>query len=207
MSLVLIDYGMGNLKSVAKALEQVGARPLVTSNPDDIKKADQIVLPGVGAFSMCMDNLQEAGLIDPIKEAVASGKKFLGICLGLQLLFDESEEFGPVKGLGIISGRVRRFPDIKNEDGTNLKVPHMGWNSIEANQKLKLLKGLPIDPHFYFVHSYFVEPTDPTIVAATTIYGMPFCSAIERDNVFACQFHPEKSQSLGLKVLENFIKI
>lgn len=205
--LALIDYGMGNLKSVAKALEQVGVRPNVTNDPAVIKNSDKIVLPGVGAFSKCMENLTAAGLVDPIRDAVASGKSFLGICLGLQLLFDESEEFGPVKGLGLIPGRVRRFPEGMTSSGEKLKVPHMGWNALHINPTSRLFAGLPENPEFYFVHSYYVDPVDRNVVAASTDYGVPFCSAIESKNVFGCQFHPEKSQKNGLKVLENFLKI
>lgn len=200
--IAIIDYDMGNLKSVSKAFETVGAEVCVTRDAKKIKDAEKIVLPGVGAFPKCMENLEQYGLIDPIKESIKSGKWFLGICLGLQLLFGSSEEHGGSKGMGILKGSVPRF---KNKFA--IKVPHMGWNSIKKKNDPVLLKKIPDDSSFYFVHSYYVNPEDETIIATKTDYGIPFCSSIQKDNVLACQFHPEKSQKLGLRILENFTKL
>ena len=202
MTIAIIDYDMGNLKSVSKAFETVGADVCVTRDPKIIAGADKVVLPGVGAFSHCMENLKNYGLIDPIKQSIKSGKWFLGICLGLQLLFDESEEFGPVKGLGILKGKVVRFN--LNKD---LKVPHMGWNQIVKEKDPLLLKKIPDKTSFYFVHSYFVKPVDKNIVATQTDYGIDFCSSIQKDNIVATQFHPEKSQKWGLQILKNFVEL
>jgi glutamine amidotransferase len=189
---------MGNLRSVSKAFERLGFAVNVTRNPRQIDDASHVVLPGVGAFPDCMRNLEELGLIDPVLRTLSSGKPFLGVCLGLQLLFTESEEFGLHKGLGWIRGRVVRFPDA------GLKVPHMGWNTLEIRQATPLLQGLPMDAMFYFVHSYYGVPDDSAVIASTTEYGQPFASSIAVGNVFACQFHPEKSQAVGLKLLRNF---
>lgn len=197
--IAIIDYGMGNLRSVLKAFETVGHQAVVTRDPGVIGNAERVVLPGVGAFGDCMANLEHFGLADPIRAAIRSGKPFLGICLGLQLLFSESEEFGLHKGLGIIPGTVRRFPH-----GTSLKVPHMGWNQVHMEQACPLFKGIANDSDWYFVHSYFVDPVDRAIAASTTTYGIPFVSSIWRENVVACQFHPEKSQSVGLRLIKNF---
>jgi len=196
--IAIIDYGMGNLRSVSKAFERLGYAAEVTRDPRRIEDASHVVLPGVGAFPDCMRNLEEMGLIDPVQRALSSGKPFLGICLGLQLLFTESEEFGIHEGLGWIRGRVVRFPD----DG--LKVPHMGWNTLEIRKATPMLQGLPTDAMVYFVHSYYVVPEDPGLIATTTDYGQPFASSIATGNVFACQFHPEKSQAVGLRLLRNF---
>ncbi|HTN43331.1 MAG TPA: imidazole glycerol phosphate synthase subunit HisH [Nitrospiria bacterium] len=196
--IAIIDYGMGNLRSVSKAFERLGFAVNVTRNPRQIDDASHVVLPGVGAFPDCMRNLEELGLIDPVLRTLSSGKPFLGVCLGLQLLFTESEEFGLHKGLGWIRGRVVRFPDA------GLKVPHMGWNTLEIRQATPLLQGLPMDAMFYFVHSYYGVPDDSAVIASTTEYGQPFASSIAVGNVFACQFHPEKSQAVGLKLLRNF---
>jgi glutamine amidotransferase len=196
--IAIIDYGMGNLRSVSKAFERLGCTAAVTREPRVIADASHVVLPGVGAFPDCMRNLEQMGLIDPIRRALSSGKPFLGICLGLQLLFTESEEFGLHKGLGWVRGRVVRFKS------NGLKVPHMGWNSLTILKPSPVLEGLPADAMVYFVHSYYVAPDDPSLIATTTEYGLSFASSISAGNVFACQFHPEKSQSVGLMLLRNF---
>lgn len=197
--IAIIDYDMGNLRSVAKAFEKVGAEATPTRDASVIANATHVVLPGVGAFKDCMRNLEEYGLVEPIMKAVASGKPFLGICLGLQLLFDESEEFGPHRGLGVIKGRVVRFPNERE-----LKVPHMGWNEAKKKKTSRLLEGIGDGSYFYFVHSYYAVPDDPSVTLTSTDYGIEFTSSVEKDNVMACQFHPEKSQKTGLKVLKNF---
>ena len=197
--IAIIDYGMGNLRSVQKGLERVGFPAEVTRDATRIETAAGVVLPGVGAFGACMDNLRTYGLIDTVRHVISRGTPFLGICLGMQLLFEESEEFGPVPGLGIFPGRVVRFPDM-----SDLKVPHMGWNQIRKLQNPPHLRGIDDGAFVYFVHSYYVVPTDPALTATTTEYGIEFTSAIARDNVFATQYHPEKSQAVGLKILENF---
>jgi imidazole glycerol-phosphate synthase subunit HisH len=197
--IAIIDYGMGNLRSVSKAFEAVGHQAVVTRDAHVIGNASRVVLPGVGAFGDCMDNVERYGLAEPIRAAIQSGKPFLGICLGLQLLFTESEEFGVHKGLGIIPGRVRRF-----EIDPMLKVPHMGWNRVNIQRPCPLFEGITDGDHWYFVHSYFVDPVDRRIAATTTTYGVPFVSSIWRDNVVACQFHPEKSQAVGLQLMKSF---
>lgn len=197
--IAIIDYGMGNLRSVSKAFEAVGHQAVVTREARVIANASHVVLPGVGAFGDCMANLERYELIAPIYSAVQSGKPFLGICLGLQLLFTESEEFGTHKGLGIIPGRVKKF--IVDH---SLKVPHMGWNDIRVVQPAPIFAGIASGSYCYFVHSYYVEPADSTVVATVTDYGAPFASAVWKDNVVACQFHPEKSQAVGLQVIKNF---
>jgi glutamine amidotransferase len=202
--ITIIDYGMGNLRSVQKGFEKVGCNAEVTADPRVVERADRLVLPGVGAFRDCMDNLREGGFIAPIRNHIAAGRPFLGICLGLQLLFTESEEFGRHRGLDIIPGRVRRFPDDLQAGGEKLKVPHMGWNQIDIRRPAPIFAGLESGECVYFVHSYYVDPEDPAVAASTTDYGMTFCSSIWRDNVMATQFHPEKSQRVGLKILENF---
>ena len=199
--IAVIDYEMGNLRSVQKALERVGATAVVTRDPGVIARAAAAVLPGVGAFGMCMENLGRYGLIAPVKDFIASGRPFLGICLGMQLLFDESEEFGPVAGLGILAGRVVRFaPDPTGAR----KVPHMGWNALTVRNPAPHLAGIADATRVYFVHSYYPVPQDERLTATTTEYGGEFASSVWRENVFACQFHPEKSQAVGLKLLANF---
>jgi len=198
-SIAIVDYGMGNLRSVQKGLERVGVPAEVTSDAACIAAARGVVLPGVGAFGACMDNLRGYGLIDVVRQVIARGTPFLGICLGMQLLFEESEEFGRVPGLGIFPGRVVRFPDRPG-----LKVPHMGWNQIRKCQDVPHLRGIDDGSFVYFVHSYYVVPADASLTATRTEYGTEFTSAIARDNVFATQYHPEKSQKVGLKILENF---
>lgn len=196
--IAIVDYGMGNLRSVSKAFERLGYPAIVTRDPRTILDASHVVLPGVGAFPDCMRNLERFGLIETIQKTLSSGKPFLGICLGLQLLFTESEEFGPHPGLGWIRGRVVRFP------GNGLKVPHMGWNTLEVRKPAALFQELPDQAMVYFVHSYYGVPEDSGVIATTTEYGVPFASGIAKDNVFACQFHPEKSQAVGLRILRNF---
>jgi glutamine amidotransferase len=197
--IAIIDYGMGNLRSVSKAFEAVGHQSVVTRDPLVIGTASHVVLPGVGAFGDCMTNVEQYGLVDSIHAAVQSGKPFLGICLGLQLLFSESEEFGVHKGLGIIPGKVKRFPV-----DPGLKVPHMGWNEVRYRTDCALFDGIADGAYWYFVHSYYVEPADRAVTATTTAYGTDFVSAIRRDNIIACQFHPEKSQAVGLRFMKNF---
>jgi len=199
--IAIVDYGMGNLRSVKKAFENLGFPANVTRDQDDIINSNGLVLPGVGAFGDCMKNLEEYDLAEPIKAFIKTGKPFLGICLGLQLLFEESEETPGVKGLGVLRGRVVRFPRFEKE---GLKVPHMGWNQIEIKKPTPVLKGIPEGSWFYFVHSYYPEPEDDRIGSIKTHYGVEFTSAVESENIFACQFHPEKSSTTGLKVLENF---
>ena len=204
--IAIIDYGMGNLRSVQKGFEAVGADAIITSDSQKILSAKSVVLPGVGAFKACMDNLEQFGLIDTVKKTIKSGKPFLGICLGLQLLFSQAEEFGSVSGLDIIKGRVVGFKDakLKSEAGEPLKIPHMGWNNVEAKSSHPLFDSVPHRSYFYFVHSYYVLPEDKTTVATTTNYGIDFVSGIQHENIHAFQFHPEKSQKLGLAVLKNF---
>ena len=197
--IAIIDYGMGNLRSVQKGLERVGFEAIVTRDVSQILSARGVVLPGVGAFSACMENLGKFGLIEPIREIVRQKKPFLGICLGLQLLFSESEEFGRQKGLDLFAGKVVGF---RVEE--NLKVPHMGWNRIEKKTDSPFLEGISNGDYVYFVHSFYVVPDDRSIVATTTDYGDSFVSSIATDRLFACQFHPEKSQELGLRILANF---
>ena len=197
--IAIIDYGMGNLRSVQKGFERVGFQAEVTREANKIVSARGVVLPGVGAFHACMENLRRFELIEPIRRVVREQKPFLGICLGFQLLFAESEEFGLQKGLDLFPGRVVGFPP-----GNGLKVPHMGWNRIEKKKDSPFLDGLSSGDYVYFVHSFYVVPEDSSLVATTTDYGSPFVSSIATENLFACQFHPEKSQELGLRILENF---
>ena len=204
--IAVIDYGMGNLRSVQKALEFVGAKVIVTHDPDLILNADSVVLPGVGAFKDCIANLNKLKLIDPIRKFIDSGKPFLGICLGLQVLFEESEEYGPVAGLGILPGKVVKFIDASSDakNGSLIKIPHMGWNEIKVKKDLPLFEGVGDAPYFYFVHSYYVVPEDQNMIATVTNYGVEFVSGIQHENIYAFQFHPEKSQTLGLSILERF---
>ena len=197
--IAIIDYGMGNLRSVQKGLEHVGFNAVVTRDVSELHAARGVVLPGVGAFSACMENLDKFGLIEPIQEIVRRGKPFLGICLGLQLLFSESEEFGRQKGLDLFAGKVVGFHALED-----LKVPHMGWNRIEKKKESPFLEGIASGDYVYFVHSFYVVPDESSIVATKTDYGNSFVSSIATDRLFACQFHPEKSQELGLRILANF---
>jgi imidazole glycerol-phosphate synthase subunit HisH len=199
--IAIIDYGMGNLRSVQKGFERMGREAVVTRDPRTILDAGKVVLPGVGAFPDCMRNLEEYGLIDAVQKSIASGKPFLGICLGLQLLFTESEEFGLSKGLDIIKGRVIRFKGVEFRD---LKIPHMGWNSASIERRPPAMADVPDNSYFYFVHSFHVVPEDKGVIATTTNYGIDFVSSIWKDNIFAVQFHPEKSQALGLSILKRF---
>ena len=199
--IVIIDYGMGNLRNVQKSFEYVRSEAKVTRNKKEIERASAIVLPGVGAFKDCMQNLEKFGLIEPLLRSIEKGKPYLGICLGLQILFSESEEFGSQKGLDLIRGRVVKFrPDPDH------KVPHMGWNTIEKEREVPFLQGIESGDFFYFVHSYYVVPEERQWAATFTSYGKPFVSSIWKDNVFATQFHPEKSQQKGLRILENLVK-
>ena len=199
--IAIIDYGMGNLRSVQKGFERMGHDALVTRDPKVISSASKVVLPGVGAFPDCMRNLEEYGLIEAVRNSISSGKPFLGICLGLQLLFTESEEFGISKGLDIIKGKVIRF---QGPAFGALKVPHMGWNDVSIKRRPPALADVPEGSHFYFVHSFYVVPEDKGVIATTTDYGVEFVSSIWEDNIFAVQFHPEKSQDLGLSILKRF---
>lgn len=198
--IAIIDYGVGNLRSVEKAFRFIGSEAAVSSNPDFILSADAVILPGVGAFADAMESLRRAQMVDVVKKAVESGKPFLGICLGMQLLFDYSEEGGErVEGLGIFKGAIRQLPQ-----NMGLKVPHMGWNSIEIQKDSPLFRNLPENPYVYFVHSYYLTAENKEMVEATTRYGMEFDVAVAADNVFATQFHPEKSGEMGLTLLKNF---
>ena len=195
--IAVVDYGRGNLGSVEKAFTRVGMPAVVTQDPGVVDSAEAVVLPGDGAFHDAMSNLQSLGLIASLRACFESARPFLGICLGYQLLFTESEEFGQGKGLDVIPGAVRRFPG-------NLKVPHMGWNQVEHRGDLRLFEGIPSGAHFYFVHSYYPETTDASLRVATCTYGLTFPAAVGRGPLFATQFHPEKSQRWGIRLLENF---
>jgi glutamine amidotransferase len=196
---IIVDYGMANLRSVQKALEKVGHPAVISSDPNVVAEAEKLVLPGVGAFRDAIARLHDAGLAGPIVEHINSGKPFLGICLGLQLLFTKSYEDGEHAGLGLVEGDVVRF-----SGALGLKVPHMGWNQLRIGRRAPQLADVPDGSEVYFVHSYYVRPADPAIIATQTDYPTPFASSIWRDNVFATQFHPEKSQQVGLKILANF---
>lgn len=198
----IVDYGMGNLRSVQKAFEKLGIAAEIVCKPEQIADAEKLVLPGVGAFRDAIHELRQLNLIEPIREHIQRDRPFLGICLGLQLLFDVSHEDGEWTGLGVLPGDVVRFPALPD-----LKVPHMGWNTLIPTGKCRLLAGLPADASVYFVHSYYVRPQDEAVIAARTDYGIPFTSMVERGSMFATQFHPEKSQKVGLKLLENFASL
>lgn len=206
--IAIIDYGMGNLRSVEKALELVGAKTRVTSDPADLAGCDKVVFPGVGAFGDAMRELESLRLVDPIKDAIKDGKPFLGLCLGMQLLFDNSDEAPGVKGLSVLKGGVKRFKFAKG----GLKVPHMGWNTIAHSPSAmgrgqKIFAGVPNSSYVYFVHSYYVKPKDRDVVLTTTDYGIKFVSGVRKDNIYGFQFHPEKSQDVGVKILENFVRL
>ena len=200
--IAIIDYDAGNLKSVEKALTSLGEKPTVTRDPDVIRSADKVILPGVGAFGDAMERLRQYGLVDVIREVTAKGTPFLGICLGLQLLFERSDESEGVEGLGILPGEILRIPPAEG-----LKIPHMGWNSLDIKPEARLFKGLEGNPYVYFVHSYYLKAADEGIVAATTEYTTHIHASVESGNVFACQFHPEKSSDVGLKILKNFASL
>jgi glutamine amidotransferase len=196
--LAIIDYGMGNLRSVYMAFRRLGVEAQVTADAGAIARAQAVVLPGVGAFGDAMQNLRSLGLIAPIQEVIAEDRHFIGICLGLQLLFETSDEMGEHRGLGALAGRVRRFPQ-------GLPVPHMGWNQIHQARPAPLWRGLPDHAYAYFVHSYYVAPEDAAIVAAATDYGIEYASVVARGNLFGIQFHPEKSQDVGERILRNWL--
>ncbi len=217
--IVVVDYGMGNLRSVSKALESLGAPVRVSSDPQEVAKAAKLILPGVGAFPAAMRELAARQLIDPLKASIAKGVPYLGICLGLQLLFERGEEGQGAAGLGILQGVVKRFSfslqpvpgsQIQNPKSKiqNLKIPHMGWNQVTINQKqCPLLKDVPDQSFVYFVHSYYADPADRSVVALETDYGGAFTAMVWRDNLYAAQFHPEKSQAVGLQLLKNFVEL
>jgi glutamine amidotransferase len=198
---IIIDYDMGNLRSVENALIAAGGDPLVSADPDVVRKAERLILPGVGAFGDAMENLRRGGMDIAIRDAAAAGTPLLGLCLGLQLLFTSSEEFGTHEGLNLIPGSVRRF------DIPGLRVPHIGWNQLEDMRPSPLLEGVQSGSYFYFVHSFYVDPVDPADAICRTDYGMRFCSIAGRGKVFGAQFHPEKSQDNGKKLLRNFLNI
>ncbi|MCK4401715.1 imidazole glycerol phosphate synthase subunit HisH [bacterium] len=199
--ITVVDYGLGNLRSVSKAVEKLGAEVEVTDSPEKIEKADGIILPGVGAFHIGMQNLKRLNLLPVLSEAISKGTPFLGICLGFQILFTQSEEHGICNGMDIIKGKVKRFTH-------ELKIPHMGWNQVKRQKaKGKIFNGVSDNSYFYFVHSYYAEPEDKNVIIAATEYGHEFTSAVNKDNVWGVQFHPEKSSELGLKILGNFLSL
>jgi len=198
--IAILDYGAGNLRSVAKALETVGASPVITDDPRVVAEADGLVVPGQGHTGDAMRNLERLGLVEPIRRYVATGRPFLGVCLGQQIILESSDEADGMACLGLIKGRVRRLP-------AGQKVPHMGWNSVRIRTSHPLLDGVPSDAHFYFVHSYYVDPVDPATVIGETEYGVTFASIVAQDNVFATQFHPEKSSDIGLVIYRNFANL
>lgn len=200
--ITIVDYGAGNLQSVEKAFQYIGAPVRLASSGTEIASAEALVLPGVGAFRDAMHSLEAGGMAQPLRDYIASGRPFLGICLGLQLLFEESEEFGHVKGLGAFKGKICRIPA---ENG--LKVPHMGWNSLELKRTDGIFKGLQENPYVYFVHSYYLKAEERQLVSAQTEYGVKIDAAIQRGNAFATQFHPEKSGRVGLQMLRNFMAV
>ncbi len=197
--IVVVDYGMGNLRSVSKALETVGLDVKVSSEPKDVKDAKAIVVPGVGAFGDAIHNLERFGLLDEVLKSIEKGKPYLGICLGLQILFEYGYEFGEHEGLGVLKGKVIRFPEKEG-----YKVPHMGWNQVWIKKEKGLYSGIKNGEFFYFVHSFYVVPEEESVIASTTDYSVNFCSAVQKENIWAVQFHPEKSQKSGLKLLQNF---
>ena len=199
--IAIIDYGMGNLHSVYNALQAIGAQAEITSDPEQLKQADGIILPGVGAFRDCMRNLEQSGLIDTIKSEAAQGKPLLGICLGMQVLFEKEYEVEECAGLGLLQGEIRLMED------PDVKIPHIGWNSLDFLHEGRLFAGLKEQPYVYFVHSYYLKAKDPSIVKATTEYGVTIHASVEKGNLFACQFHPEKSSTVGLQILKNFAEI
>ena len=216
MGTVIIDYGAGNIRSVENALQALGEQAVLTSDPKVIAAADHVILPGVGSFGDAMHNIRERGLEDVIHDVCGRGTPFLGICLGLQILFEESEESPGVKGLSILKGKVLRFPSdmpdpFRREHGAPkalLKVPEIGWNALQyPDGEGRLFRGVPEGSHVYFVHSYYLKAQDPEIVKARAEYGISFDASVEQNNVFACQFHPEKSERVGMKILKNFLNV
>lgn len=200
--IAIIDYDAGNIKSVEKAMLLLGQEVKITRDKDEILNADKVILPGVGAFGDAMGKLHQYGLVEVIKEVVKKGTPFIGICLGLQLLFESSDETPGVEGLGILKGKILRIPDKEG-----LKIPHMGWNSLKFPREGRLFKGLPEDSYVYFVHSYYLAAEDESIVTATTDYSTLIHASVEQDNIFACQFHPEKSSDVGIQILKNFVEL
>lgn len=200
--IAIIDYDAGNIKSVEKALVHLGEQPVITRDREEILRADKVILPGVGAFGDAMARLREYGLEEVIHEVVAKNTPFLGICLGLQVLFESSEEAPGVPGLGVLKGKICRIPDTEG-----LKIPHMGWNSLELHQSGRLFQGISDNSYVYFVHSYYLRAGEEEIVTATTEYGTKIHASVEKGNVFACQFHPEKSSDTGLHILKNFVEL
>lgn len=200
--IAIIDYDAGNLKSVEKALKSLGQETVVSRDSSVIKAADKVILPGVGSFGDAMNNLDRFNLVDTIKDIAESGKPFLGICLGLQLLFERSDETPGAEGLSILPGEILRIPPSEG-----LKIPHMGWNSIKIKDNARLFKDVPDNSYVYFVHSYYLKATDEDIVAATTEYSTHIHASVEKNNIFACQFHPEKSSDIGLRILNNFANL
>jgi glutamine amidotransferase len=200
--IAMIDYDAGNIKSVEKALQKLGAEVVITQDPEVILSAEKVILPGVGAFGDAMGNLKKYGLDTVIHQVVEKGTPFLGICLGLQLLFERSDETPGVEGLGILKGEILRIPEKDD-----LKIPHMGWNSLHLQNEGRLFKGLPEQSYVYFVHSYYLKAAEPEIVKATTDYSVNIHASVEKGNVFACQFHPEKSSDVGLQILKNFVEL
>ena len=198
--IVIVDYGAGNLRSVVNAITKLGYKSKVTSSPSEVLNAEAVILPGVGAAADTMENLKALGMVDPICQLIAEGRPFFGVCIGLQILFAGTEEGGWHECLGVIPGRVRRLP-------SGLKIPHMGWNQVKQRTSHPVFKGIPDEANFYFVHSYYVEPDDKSLVAGETEYGIPICSIIARGNLVATQFHPEKSGEFGLKMYDNVIKL
>lgn len=200
--IAIIDYDAGNIKSVEKAIAALGEKAVLTRNPEQIYVAEKVILPGVGSFADAMEKLHRYGLVEVIKKVVENKTPFLGICLGLQLLFERSDEGEGVAGLGILEGEILRIPDAPG-----LKIPHIGWNSLDFPREGRLFKGLEENSYVYFVHSYYLKAKDESIVTATTDYGTLIHASVEKDNVFACQFHPEKSSDVGLTILKNFLSI
>ena len=200
--IAIIDYDAGNIKSVEKALQLLNQDVVITRDKDAILKADKVILPGVGSFGDAMGKLRQYGLVEVIEEVVRRHTPFLGICLGLQLLFERSDEAPQIEGLGILKGEILRIPD-----SAGLKIPHMGWNSLNFPNSGRLFKGLPEEPYVYFVHSYYLKAAEEDIVTATTEYGTLIHASVEKDNVFACQFHPEKSSDTGIQILKNFVEL
>lgn len=201
--LAVIDYGAGNLRSVVHALRHLGADDMrLVQKPEELVGAEKIILPGVGAFGACMQQMRKQNLVEPLKRALAAGVPYLGICVGMQMLYEVSEEMGEHEGLGLLGGRVRRFPQFVDR-----KVPHMGWNQLKIRRDSDLLAGLGGESYVYFVHSYYCAPTDESSVVASVDYGIEFAAVAQRDNIYGVQFHPEKSQKTGLRILANFLRI